>query len=182
MFPGMKVFLMSNADKDEPPIIARFGSVIVDYEGSQLIKKIYAYIVLNCLICLSGVVVLAINGSVANAIIPVIFVFFAVKRVDELIKGKMEDTIKITQMIWSIMFVSGCILAIFLSLQVSSLLTPEDTRILPIGIVITFQLLPMLLIYYGTLLLIRTKRSTGFRLEVAARQKLYSDYRRWLKG
>ena len=173
---------MSNPDNDEPPILAKFGSVIVDYEGSQLIKKIYAYIVLNCLICLSGVVVLAINGSIANGIVPIIFVFFAVKRVDELIKGKMEDTIKITQMIWSIMFVSGCILAIFLFLQVSSLLTPEDTRILPIGIVITFQLLPMLLIYYGTLLLIRTKRSTGFRLEVAARQKLYSDYQRWLGG
>ena len=172
---------MSNPDNDKPPILANFGSVIVDYEGSQLIKKIYAYIVLNCLICLSGVVVLAINGSVANAIIPVIFVFFAVKRVDELIKGKMEDTIKITQMIWSILFVSGCILVIFLFLQVSSLLTPEDTRILPIGIVITFQLLPMLLIYYGTLLLIHTKRSTGFRLEVAARQKLYSDYRSWLE-
>ena len=172
---------MSNADNDEPPILAKFGSVIVDYEGSQLIKKIYAYIVLNCLICLSGVVVLAINGSVANAIIPVIFVFFAVKRVDELIKGKMEDTIKITQMIWTILFVAGCILAIFLFLQVSSLLTPEDTRILPIGIVITFQLLPMLLIYHGTVLLIRTKRSTGFRHEVAARQKLYSDYRKWLE-
>ena len=173
---------MSNPDNDEPPILAKFGSVIADYEGSQLIKKIYAYIVLNCLICLSGVVVLAINGSIANGIVPIVFVFFAVKRVDELIKGKMEDTIKITQMIWSIMFVSGCILAIFLFLQVSSLLTPEDTRILPIGIVITFQLLPMLLIYYGTLLLIRTKRSKGFRLEVAARQKLYSDYRRWLEG
>ena len=172
---------MSNPDNDKPPILANFGSVIVDYEGSQLIKKIYAYIVLNCLICVSGVVVLAINGSVANAIIPVIFVFFAVNRVDELIKGKMEDTIKITQMIWSILFVSGCILAIFLFVQVSSLLTPEDTRILPIGIVITFQLLPMLLIYYGTLLLIRTNRSKGFRLEVAARQKLYSDYRRWLE-
>jgi hypothetical protein len=172
---------MPEIKNDEPPILAKFGSVIVDYEGSQLIKKIYAYIVLNCLICLSGVVVLAINGSVSNAIIPVIFVFFAVKRVDELIKGKMEDTIKITQMIWSILFVSGCILAIFLFLQVSSLLTPEDTRILPIGIVITFQLLPMLLIYYGVVLLIRTKRSTGFRLEVAARQKLYSDYRRWLE-
>ena len=172
---------MSNPDNDEPPILAKFGSVIVDHEGSQLIQKTCIYIFFNCLICLSGVVVLAINGSVANAIIPVIFVFFAVKRVDELIKGKMEDTIKITQMIWSILFVSGCILAIFLFLQVSSLLTPEDTRILPIGIVITFQLLPMLLIYYGTLLLIRTKRSTGFRLEVAARQKLYSDYRRWLE-
>ena len=172
---------MSNPDNDEPPILAKFGSVIVDHEGSQLIQKTCIYIFFNCLICLSGVVVLAINGSVANAIIPVIFVFFAVKRVDELIKGKIEDTIKITQMIWSILFVSGCILAIFLFLQVSSLLTPEDTRILPIGIVITFQLLPMLLIYYGTLLLIRTKRSTGFRLEVAARQKLYSDYRRWLE-
>jgi len=172
---------MSNPDNDEPPILAKFGSVIVDHEGSQLIQKTCIYIFFNCLICLSGVVVLAINGSIANAIIPVIFVFFAVKRVDELIKGKMEDTIKITQMIWSILFVSGCILAIFLFLQVSSLLTPEDTRILPIGIVITFQLLPMLLIYYGTLLLIRTKRSTGFRLEVAARQKLYSDYRRWLE-
>jgi len=172
---------MSNPDNDEPPILAKFGSVIVDHEGSQLIQKTCIYIFFNCLICISGVVVLAINGSVANAIIPVIFVFFAVKRVDELIKGKMEDTIKITQMIWSILFVSGCILAIFLFLQVSSLLTPEDTRILPIGIVITFQLLPMLLIYYGTLLLIRTKRSTGFRLEVAARQKLYSDYRRWLE-
>ena len=172
---------MSNPDNDEPPILAKFGSVIVDHEGSQLIQKTCIYIFFNCLICLSGVVVLAINGSVANAIIPVIFVFFAVKRVDELIKGQMEDTIKITQMIWSILFVSGCILAIFLFLQVSSLLTPEDTRILPIGIVITFQLLPMLLIYYGTLLLIRTKRSTGFRLEVAARQKLYSDYRRWLE-
>ena len=173
---------MSNPDNDEPPILAKFGSVIVDHEGSQLIQKTCIYIFFNCLICLSGVVVLAINGSVANAIIPVIFVFFAVKRVDELIKGKMEDTIKITQMIWSILFVSGCILAIFLFLQVSSLLTPEDTRILPIGIVITFQLLPMLLIYYGTLLLIRTKRSTGFKLEVAARQKLYSDYRRWLES
>ena len=173
---------MSNPDNDEPPILAKFGSVIVDYEGSQLIKKIYAYIVLNCLICLSGVVVLAINGSIANGIVPIVFVFFAVKRVDELIKGKMEDTIKITQMIWSIMFVSGCILAIFLFLQVSSLLTPENTRILPIGIVITFQLLPMLLIYYGVVLLIRSKRSRGFRLEVAARQKLYSDYRRWLEG
>jgi hypothetical protein len=173
---------MSNPDNDEPPILAKFGSVIVDHEGSQLIKKIYAYIVLNCLICLSGVVVLAINGSVANAIIPVIFVFFAVKRIDELIKGKIEDTIKIHQMIWSILFVLGCILAIFVFLQVSSLLTPEDTRILPIGIVITFQLLPMLLIYYGVVLLIRTKRSTGFRLEVAARQKLYSDYRRWLES
>ena len=172
---------MSNPDNDEPPILAKFGSVIVDHEGSQLIQKTCIYIFFNCLICLSGVVVLAINGSIANAIIPVIFVFFAVKRIDELIKGKMEDTIKITQMIWSILFVSGCILAIFLFLQVSSLLTPEDTRILPIGIVITFQLLPMLLIYYGTLLLIRTKRSTGFRLEVAARQKLYSDYRRWLE-
>ena len=172
---------MSNPDNDEPPILAKFGSVIVDHEGSQLIQKTCIYIFFNCLICLSGVVVLAINGSVANAIIPVIFVFFAVKRIDELIKGKMEDTIKITQMIWSILFVSGCILAIFLFLQVSSLLTPEDTRILPIGIVITFQFLPMLLIYYGTLLLIRTKRSTGFRLEVAARQKLYSDYRRWLE-
>ena len=172
---------MSNPDNDEPPILAKFGSVIVDHEGSQLIQKTCIYIFFNCLICLSGVVVLAINGSVANAIIPVIFVFFAVKRVDELIKGKMEDTIKITQMIWSILFISGCILAIFLFLQVSSLLTPEDTRILPIGIVITFQLLPMLLIYYGTLLLIRTKRSTGFRLEVAARQKLYSDYRQWLE-
>ena len=172
---------MSNPDNDEPPILAKFGSVIVDHDGSQLIQKTCIYIFFNCLICLSGVVVLAINGSVANAIIPVIFVFFAVKRVDELIKGKMEDTIKITQMIWSILFVSGCILAIFLFLQVSSLLTPEDTRILPIGIVITFQLLPMLLIYYGTLLLIRTKRSTGFRLEVGARQKLYSNYRRWLE-
>jgi len=173
---------MSNPNNDEPPILAKFGSVIVEHEGSQLIQKTCIYIFFNCLICLSGVVVLAINGSVANAIIPVIFVFFAVKRVDELIKGKMEDTIKITQMIWSILFISGCILAIFLFLQVSSLLTPEDTRILPIGIVITFQLLPMLLIYYGTLLLIRTTRSTGFRLEVAARQKLYSDYRRWLEG
>ena len=172
---------MPEIKNDEPPILAKFGSVIVDYEGSQLIKKIYAYIVLNCLICLSGVVVLAINGSIANGIVPIVFGFFAVKRVDELIKGKMEDTIKITQIIWSIMFVSGCILAIFLFLQVYSLLTPDDTRILPIGIVITFQLLPMLLIYYGTLLLIRTKRSTGFRLEVSARQKLYSDYRRWLE-
>ena len=173
---------MSKADNDVPPVLAKFSSVIADYDGAQLLKKIYAYIVLNCLICLSGVVVLAINGSIANGIVPIFFVFFAVKRVDELIKGKMEDTIKITQMIWSILFVSGCILAIFLFLQVSSLLTPEDTRILPIGIVITFQLLPMLLIYYGTLLLIRTTRSTGFRLEVAARQKLYSDYRRWLEG
>ena len=173
---------MSNPDNEERPILAKFGSVIVDYEGSQLIKKIYAYILLNCLICLSGVVVLAINGSIANGIVPIIFVFFAVKRVDELIKGKMEDTIKITQMIWSIMFVSGCILAIFVFLQVSSLLTPEDTRILPIGIVITFQLLPMLLIYYGVVLLIRSKRSKGFRLEVAARQKIYSDYRRWLES
>jgi hypothetical protein len=172
---------MSNPDNDEPPILAKFGSVIVDHEGSQLIQKTCIYIFFNCLICLSGVVVLAINGSVANAIIPVVFVFFAIKRIDGLIKGQIKDIIKITQMIWSILFVSGCILAIFLFLQVSSLLTPEDTRILPIGIVITFQLLPMLLIYYGTLLLIRTKRSTGFRLEVGARQKLYSNYRRWLE-
>ena len=172
---------MSNPDNDEPPILAKFGSVIVDHEGSQLIQKTCIYIFFNCLICISGVVVLAINGSVANAIIPVIFVFFAIKRIDGLIKGQIKDIIKITQMIWSILFVSGCILAIFLFLQVYSLLTPEDARILPIGIVITFQLLPMLLIYYGTLLLIRTKRSTGFRLEVGARQKLYSNYRRWLE-
>ena len=172
---------MSNPDNDEPPILAKFGSVIVDHEGSQLIQKTCIYIFFNCLICISGVVVLAINGSVANAIIPVVFVFFAIKRIDGLIKGQIKDIIKITQMIWSILFVSGCILAIFLFLQVSSLLTPEDTRILPIGIVITFQLLPMLLIYYGTLLLIRTERSTGFRLEVGARQKLYSNYRRWLE-
>ena len=173
---------MSNPNNDEPPILAKFGSVIVDHEGSQLIQKTCIYIFFNCLICISGVVVLAINGSVANAIIPVIFVFFAIKRIDGLIKGQIKDIIKITQMIWSILFVSGCILAIFLFLQVSSLLTPEDTRILPIGIVITFQLLPMLLIYYGVVLLIRTKRSTGFRLAVAARQKLYSDYRRWLES
>ena len=173
---------MSNPDNDEPPILAKFGSVIVDHEGSQLIQKTCIYIFFNCLICISGVVVLAINGSVANAIIPVIFVFFAIKRIDGLIKGQIKDIIKITQMIWSILFVSGCILAIFLFLQVSSLLTPEDTRILPIGIVITFQLLPMLLIYYGTLLLIRAKRSTGFRLEVGARQKLYADYQRWMEG
>jgi hypothetical protein len=90
--PRVKVIPMSNADNDEPPILANLGSVIVDYEGSQLIKKIYSYIVLNCLICISGVIVLAINGLGANAIVPVIFVFFAVKRINELIKGKMEHT------------------------------------------------------------------------------------------
>ena len=173
---------MSNADNDEPPILAKFGSVIVDYEGSQLIKKIYAYIVLNCLICISGVIVLAINGLGANAIVPVVFVFFAIKRINELIKGKMEDTVKITQMIWSIIFVSGCLLGGFVFLQVYNLLSSESTHILPLGIVITFQFLPMLLIYYGAILLIRAKRSRGFKIEVAARQKIYSDYRRWLEG
>ena len=97
---------MSNPDNDEPPILAKFGSVIVDHEGSQLIQKTCIYIFFNCLICLSGVVVLAINGSIANAIIPVIFVFFAIKRIDGLIKGQIKDIIKITQMIWSILFVS----------------------------------------------------------------------------
>ena len=173
---------MPEIKNDEPPILAKLGSVIVDYEGSQLIKKIYAYIVLNCLICISGVIVLAINGLGANAIVPVVFVFFAIKRINELIKGKMEDTVKITQMIWSIIFVSGCLLGGFVFLQVYSLLSPEITRIIPLGIVIIFQLLPMLLIYYGAVLLIRTKRSRGFKLELAARQKLYSDYRRWLEG
>ena len=172
---------MSNPDNDEPPILAKLGSVIVDYEGSQLIKKIYAYIVLNCLICISGVIVLAINGLGANAIVPVVFVFFAIKRINELIKGKMEDTVKITQMIWSIIFVSGCLLGGFVFLQVYNLLSSESTRILPLGIVIIFQLLPMLLIYYGAVLLIRAKRSRGFKIEVAARQKIYSDYRRWLE-
>ena len=173
---------MPEIKNDQPPILAKFGSVIVDYEGSQLIKKIYAYIMLNCLICISGVIVLAINGLGANAIVPVIFVFFAVKIINELIKGKMENTVKITQMIWSIIFVSGCLLGGFVFLQVYSLLSPEITRIIPLGIVIIFQLLPMLLIYYGAVLLIRTKRSTGFKAEMAARQKLYSDYRRWLEG
>ena len=172
---------MPEIKNDEPPILAKFGSVIVDHEGSQLIKKIYAYIVLNCLICLSGVVVLAINGSIANGIVPIVFVFFAVKRVDELIKGKMEDTVKITQMIWSIIFVSGCLLGGFVFLQVYNLLSSESTHILPLGIVIIFQFLPMLLIYYGAILLIRAKRSRGFKIEVAARQKIYSDYRRWLE-
>ena len=173
---------MPEIKNDEPPILAKFGSVIVDYEGSQLIKKIYAYIVLNCLICLSGVVVLAMNGSVANAIIPIIFVFFAVKRIDGLIKGQIKDIAKITQMIWSIIFVSGCLLGGFVFLQVYSLLSPEIARILPLGIVIIFQLFPMLLVYCGAVLLIRTKRSTGFKAEMAARQKLYSDYQRWLEG
>ena len=173
---------MPEIKNDEPPILAKLGSVIVDYEGSQLIKKIYAYIVLNCLICISGVIVLAINGLGANAIVPVVFVFFAIKRINELIKGKMEDTVKITQMIWSIIFVSGCLLGGFVFLQVYNLLSSESTRILPLGIVIIFQFLPMLLIYYGAILLIRAKRSRGFKIEVAARQKIYSDYRRWLEG
>ena len=46
---------MSNVDNDEPPILAKFGSVIVDHEGSQLIQKTCIYIVSNCLICLFGV-------------------------------------------------------------------------------------------------------------------------------
>ncbi len=66
---------MSKADNDVPPVLAKFSSVIVDYESSQLIKKIYVYIVLNCLICLSGVVMLAINGSIANGIVPIILGF-----------------------------------------------------------------------------------------------------------
>ena len=173
---------MPEIKNDEPPILAKLGSVIVDYEGSQLIKKIYAYIVLNCLICISGIIVLAINGLGANAIVPVVFVFFAIKRINELIKGKMEDTVKITQMIWSIIFVSGCLLGGFVFLQVYNLLSSESTHILPLGIVIIFQFLPMLLIYYGAILLIRAKRSRGFKIEVAARQKIYSDYRRWLEG
>ena len=174
---------MSEADNDEPPILAKFGSVIVDYEGSQLIKKIYAYIVLNCLICLLGAVVLAINGAVANVILPVIFVYFGIKKADELIKGQMQDFIKIRQIIWSIILISASILGIFLIIGVSSILADiGNAPILPFWAVITFQLLPMLLTYYGAVLLIRTKRSTGLKAEVAARQKLYADYRRWLEG
>ena len=173
---------MSNADNDEPPILAKFGSVIVDYEGSQLIKKIYAYIVLNCLICLLGAVVLAINGAVANVILPVIFVYFGIKKADELIKGQMKDITRIRQIIWSIVLISGSILGIFLIIQVSSIISDtNDAPVLPFWVLIIFQLLPMLLIYYGAVILIRTKRSTGLKAEVAARQKLYADYRRWLE-
>ena len=84
---------MSEADNDEPPILAKFGSVIVDHEGSQLIQKTCIYIVSNRLICLFGVVVLVVNGAVANVIVPVIFVYFGIKKADELIKGQMKDII-----------------------------------------------------------------------------------------
>ena len=35
---------MNKAGNNEPPIIAKFGSVIVDYDGAQLIQKnLYLY-------------------------------------------------------------------------------------------------------------------------------------------
>jgi hypothetical protein len=173
---------MSNPDNEERPILAKFGSVIVDYEGSQLIQKTCIYIVSNCLICLFGVVVLVVNGAVANVIVPVIFVYFGIKKADELIKGQMKDITRIRQIIWSIVLISGSILGIFLIIQVSSIISDtNDAPVLPFWVLIIFQLLPMLLIYYGAVILIRTKRSTGLKAEVAARQKLYADYRRWLE-
>ena len=182
-FPTVKVLLMSNVDNDEPPILAKFSSVIVDHEGSQLIQKTCIYIVSNCLICLFGVVVLVVNGAVANVIVPVIFVYFGIKKADELIKGQMKDITRIRQIIWSIVLISGSILGIFLIIQVSSIISDtNDAPVLPFWVLIIFQLLPLLLIYYGAVLLIRTKRSRGFKIEVAARQKLYSDHRRWLES
>ena len=53
---------MNKTDNNELPIIAKFGSVIVDYDGAQLIKKTCIYIIFNCLICLFGVVVLLVDG------------------------------------------------------------------------------------------------------------------------
>ena len=172
---------MNKADNDGPPILAKFGSVIVDYHGAQLIKKTCVYIIFNCLICFFGIVVLVVNGAVANVIIPVIFVYFGIKKADELIKGQIKDITRIRQIIWSIVLISGSIFGIFLIIHLSSIISDmNDGPALPFWVLITFQLLPMLLVYYGTLLLIHTKRSTGFRLEVAARQKLYSNYQRWL--
>jgi len=84
---------MNKADNNEPPIIAKFGSVIVDYDGAQLIKKTCIYIIFNCLICLFGVVILVVDGAIANVIVPVIFVYFGIKKADELIKGQMKDII-----------------------------------------------------------------------------------------
>ncbi|MDB4051511.1 hypothetical protein N9463_02160 [Planktomarina sp.] len=174
---------MSKADNDEPPIIAKFGSVIVDYDGAQLIKETCIYIIFNCLICLFGVVVLVVNGAIANVIIPVIFVYFGIKKADELIKGQMKDITRIRQIIWSIVLISGSIFGIFLIIHVSSIISDmNDGPVLPFWVLITFQLLPMLLIYNGAVLLIRTKRSAGFRVELTARQKLYADYQRWLEA
>jgi len=85
---------MNKTDNNEPPIIAKFGSVIVDYDGAQLIKKTYIYIIFNCLICLFGVVVLLVNGALANVIVPVIFVYFGIKKADELIKGQIKNIIR----------------------------------------------------------------------------------------
>ena len=53
---------MNKTDNNELPIIAKFGSVIVDYDGAQLIKKTCIYIIFNCLIYLFGVVVLLVDG------------------------------------------------------------------------------------------------------------------------
>ena len=156
---------------------------MVDYNRAQLIKKNCIYIIFNCLICLFGVVFLVVNGAVANVIIPVMFVYFGIKKVDELIKGQIKDITRIRQIIWSIVQISCSILGIFLIIHVSSIvLDTGDTPVLPFWVLITFQLLPMLLIYNGAILLIRTKRSTGFKIELAARQKLHSDYRSWLEG
>jgi hypothetical protein len=128
-------------------------------------------------------VVLAINGAVANVMLPVIFVYFGIKKADELIKGQMKDITRIRQIIWSIVLISGSILGIFLIIQVSSIISDtNDAPVLPFWVLIIFQLLPMLLIYYGAVILIRTKRSTGLKAEVAARQKLYADHRRWLES
>ena len=174
---------MNKTDNNEPPIIAKFGSVIVDYDGAQLIKKTCIYIIFNCLICLFGVVVLLVNGSLANVIVPVIFVYFGIKKADELIKGQIKDIIRIHQIIWSIVLISCSILGIFLIIHVSSIVSDTgDAPVLPFWVLITFQLLPMLLIYRGAILLIRTKRSIGFKIELVARQKLYLDYRSWLEG
>ena len=54
---------MSKTDNSEPPIIAKFGSVIVDYDGAHLIKKTCIYIIFNCLNRLLALCFLWLTGS-----------------------------------------------------------------------------------------------------------------------
>ena len=80
----------------------------------------------------------------------------------------MKDIIRVRQIIWSLVLILRSILGIFLIIHVFSIVSDTvNTPALPFWVLITFQLLPMLLIYNGAILLIRTKRSTGFKIERA---------------
>ena len=79
----------------------------------------------------------------------------------------MKDIIRVRQIIWSVVLVLRSILGIFLITHVFSIVSDTvNTPVLPFWVLIIFQLLPMLLIYNDAILLIRTKRSTGFKIEL----------------